>query len=284
MRRNVLITGASRGLGSDVARAFWKTGADLLLVGRDADALDAFISTLDGSGQQTAFACSTDLSLPGAAEEIVEVARTHFETLDVLINNAAVQGPIGLSWENDWHAWNEALTVDLIAPIDLSRRCAAWMIPQRRGKIVCLSGGGATGSRPNFSSYAVAKTGLVRFCEILSDELRPYNIQVNCVAPGAMDTAMLDDVLAAGRDHAGPKEYDSALEMREHGGSTAQRAAELVVFLASAASDGLTGKLISAVWDPWENLLDHVDDLNASDVYTLRRIVPKDRGQTWGNP
>ena len=61
-----------------------------------------------------------------------------------------------------------------------------------------------------------------------------------------------------------------------------ERGASLCVFLASAASDGITAKLISAVWDPWESLSEHVDELRDSDIYPLRRIVPKDRGEGWG--
>lgn len=281
--QNVIITGASRGLGRSITKAIWKAGANLLLVARDDQALDALISSLEPHQEQTAYSLSCDLSLPGAIETIIKTARHHFENLDVLINNAAVQGTIGPSWENDWNAWLQTLTIDLLAPIDLSRQCAAWMIPQHKGKIICLSGGGATNSRPNFSAYAVAKTGLVRFCEILADEVRPYNIQVNCVAPGAMSTAILDTVLAAGPELAGQKEYDSALSIRQQGGISPDRVAELVLFLTSSASEGLTGKLISAVWDPWEHFPEHMDDLQKSDVYTLRRIVPRDRGQAWGD-
>jgi 3-oxoacyl-[acyl-carrier protein] reductase len=157
------------------------------------------------------------------------------------------------------------------------------MLPQRQGKIISLSGGGATGSRPNFSSYAVAKTGIVRFSEILADELREYNIQVNCVAPGAMATALLDEVAIAGASLSGKKEFDIAVKIKKEGGVSLERAAQLVAFLSSAASDGVTGKIISAVWDPWAQFPEHQQDLAKSDIYTLRRIVPKDRGMDWGD-
>ena len=283
MNQNAIITGASRGLGAAIAKTMWKAGANLLLIARHEQALNAVVSELTPRPHQAAHVFQIDLSSSNAAEAIIEAARDRFEHLDVLINNAGIQGPVGPSWENDWNAWNQALTVDLFTPVDLSRRCAAWMIPQGRGKIICLSGGGATNSRPNFSAYAVAKTGLVRFCEILADELRPYNIQVNCIAPGAMATNILDAVLTAGPELAGHKEYDSALKIRQQGGTPPERAAQLVVFLASAQSDGITGKLISAVWDPWEKFPEHLEDLKKSDIYTLRRIVPKDRGQSWGD-
>jgi NAD(P)-dependent dehydrogenase (short-subunit alcohol dehydrogenase family) len=284
MIKNVLITGASRGLGAAMAKAFWKTGASLMLVARNERALNSLIASLEPHGGQSAFALECDLSSQDAVNTIIQKAQMQFEQLDVLINNAAIQGPIGPSWENDWDAWRGTLNVDLFAPIDLSRRCAAWMIPQKKGKIICLSGGGAASSRPNFSAYAVAKAGLVRYCEVLADELLAYNIQVNCIAPGAMGTAITDEIINAGPDLAGQKEFDSAMKRREQPEHTLlDRAAELAVFLASPASDGVTGKLISAVWDPWESLPDHLEDLRKTDIYTLRRIVPKDRGQSWGD-
>lgn len=283
MNQNVLITGASRGLGAAMVKAFWKTGANLVLVARNEKALNTLISTLEPRQGQSAYPLGCDLSAPGAVKTIIQKARGQFEHLDVLINNAAIQGPIGPSWENDWEDWRQALDVDLFASIDLSRRCAAWMIPQRKGKIICLSGGGAASSRPNFSAYAVAKAGLVRFCEVLADELRVHNIQVNCIAPGAMATVLLDEIIKTGPERAGQKEYESAMKIQEqNGGALPDRAAQLAVFLASAASDGVTGKLISAVWDPWESLPDYVEDLQNTDIYTLRRIVPKDRGKSWG--
>jgi 3-oxoacyl-[acyl-carrier protein] reductase len=73
------------------------------------------------------------------------------------------------------------------------------------------------------------------------------------------------------------------VKTKNQGGTPLERGASLAVYLGSAASDGITGRLLSAVWDPWEDLAGRRDDLDGSDVYTLRRIVPKDRGFTWGD-
>ncbi len=282
--KNVLITGASRGLGAAIAGEMWNAGANLMLVARSEKGLTDVISGLPSRSSQVVHSFSVDLSDSIAVEKILESAHLYFDRLDVLVNNAAIQGPVGPSWENNWEVWNATLKINLEVPADLSRRCGAWMAEKKtKGKIVSISGGGATGSRPNFSAYAVAKTGLVRFCEILADELAPYQIQVNCISPGIMATSILNDVIAAGPERAGQKEYASALRATQEGGTSMQRPAQLAVFLASSASDGLTGKLISAVWDPWENFSAHIDELKGSDIYTLRRIVPKDRGLAWGD-
>jgi NAD(P)-dependent dehydrogenase (short-subunit alcohol dehydrogenase family) len=155
------------------------------------------------------------------------------------------------------------------------------MFEGRRGKIINLSGGGATGPRPNFSAYGTAKTALVRFSEILAYEVGDKNIQVNCIAPGAMNTMMLEAIRQAGPTKAGEAEYANA-QSAENNAGLPEQAAELCCFLASSASNGITGKLISAIWDPWEKLSEHLADLKDSDIYTLRRIVPKDRGRAWG--
>ncbi|MEO8259404.1 MAG: hypothetical protein ABI868_18800 [Acidobacteriota bacterium] len=108
-----------------------------------------------------------------------------------------------------------------------------------------------------------------------------FGIDVNAVAPGAMNTRLLDQVLEAGPARVGEREYRRAVEQRVDGGSPPARAAELIVWLASRESDGLTGRVLSAVWDPWEQLASRHDELAASDIYTLRRIVPGDRGKDW---
>ena len=148
-----------------------------------------------------------------------------------------------------------------------------------RGKIVNLSGGGAASPRPRFSAYAAAKAALVRFSETLADEVRERAIDVNCVAPGLIRSSLTDAVVNAGSDRAGDNEYDAAAHATD---ANLARAVDLCVFLASPASDGITGKLLHARWDPWPSLAEHRADLDGTDLFTLRRIVPRDRRLDWG--
>lgn len=282
--KHILITGASRGLGAHIARAMWGQGASLLLVARSNGALLALADELmaDAIEGQQIHVVAADLSTAEAVPMIMKEAREKWNQIDVLINNAAILGPMGKVWENSWEDWQTTIRVNLFSVVELCRACILWMSERRQGSIINVSGGGATGPRPHFSGYATAKVGLVRFSEILAEEVRDLNIRVNCVAPGPMSTEMLQAVLRAGPKSVGEAEYAKAVEQAHAGGVSPQRAAELCVFLASSAADGITGKLISAVWDPWERLSEHIDELNMSDIYTLRRIVPKDRGQDWG--
>ena len=119
--------------------------------------------------------------------------------------------------------------------------------------------------------------------ETIAEELRDFNIDVNMVAPGALNTRLLDEVLVAGPEKVGKDFYNNSIKQKEQGGSPPEQGAALCVYLASEQSNGITGKLISAVWDPWETLHEKIAELENSDIYTLRRIVPKDRGKNWGD-
>jgi 3-oxoacyl-[acyl-carrier protein] reductase len=274
--KTAVITGASRGLGYSIAETFWRQGANLILIARDREALQNFVAT-HPANDQTIEIIATDLGrhLQDCLAQLAD------KKIDILVNNAAISGPIGPLWENNWDDWLYALEVNMVTPISLARALISGMIARNSGKIINLSGGGATTSRPNFSAYAIAKTGLVRFTEILADELKPYKIDVNAIAPGVMNTHLLTDIIQAGKEIVGEKEYSQAYDKIQSEQTMTENPAELCLFLASEASDGITGKLISATWDPWKSLIQYKDTLKNTDIYTLRRIVPKDRGQHW---
>jgi NAD(P)-dependent dehydrogenase (short-subunit alcohol dehydrogenase family) len=273
--KTVLVTGASRGLGRHIAETFWNCGAEVLLVARTGEALAAICGQLGTRARYLA----ADLAEARAPERIF--AELGGGRLDVLVNNAAMVGPIGALEDNDWARWQMAIQVNLLAPAALCRLAIQRMKAQGGGAIVNVSGGGATSPRPFFSAYATAKAGLVRLTETIAAEAGRYGIRANAIAPGAMNTEMLDAVLRAGPARAGETEYRKALQQEESGGTPPATPAELAVFLASDGAAGINGRLISAVWDPWNDLASHAAELAKSDVYTLRRIVPEDRGLKW---
>jgi NAD(P)-dependent dehydrogenase (short-subunit alcohol dehydrogenase family) len=176
-----------------------------------------------------------------------------------------------------------AFEINVFGSVLMSRALLPHFKQQGRGKIIQLSGGGATAPLPRISAYAASKAAIVRFAETLAEEVREYHIDVNAVAPGALNTRLLDEVLESGPEAVGGAFYDRSMKQKAQGGTPLVKGAELCVFLASAASDGITGKLISAVWDPWSEFAGHRPDLDGTDIYTLRRIVPADRGKDWGS-
>jgi NAD(P)-dependent dehydrogenase (short-subunit alcohol dehydrogenase family) len=282
--RTALITGASQGLGLEIARHYLRAGiAGLCICGRSAEALAAAereLRDLAGEGQEV-LAQTADVSEPLAVKRLVELTLERFPELTILVNNAGVYGPKGTIEEVDWEEWTRALQINLLGSVLPARELASHFKGRGYGKIIQLSGGGATNPLPGLSAYAASKAAAVRFAETLAEELREHRVDVNAVAPGALNTRMLDEVLAAGPERVGHSFYERALEQQRSGGVPLERGAQLATWLASAASDGVTAKLLSAVWDPWSELSEHLDDLG-SDVYTLRRIVPADRGLGWG--
>jgi 3-oxoacyl-[acyl-carrier protein] reductase len=201
--------------------------------------------------------------------------------LQILVNNAGVYGPLGLIEDVDWDAWVHAIEVNLFGSILMCRALLPHFRAARYGKIVQLSGGGATNPLPRISAYAASKAAIVRFMETLAEETKDDGIDVNAIAPGALNTRLLDEILAGGPERVGQAFYDRSLKQKEQGGAPLERGAGLAVFLGSASSDGITGKLLSAMWDPWETLPARLADLKKTDVYTLRRIVPADRDLSW---
>ncbi len=277
-----IVTGASRGLGRYVAQLLWNAGAHLVLVARSEGDLNTLRDELlvSHKSDREARVLGRDLGEAGAAQEIVATAIEQFGTVDILINNAAILGPVGDLQENSWEEWRKTLQVNLLAPVELCREVIPWMTRKKQGKIVNLSGGGATSPWPRFTAYGTAKAGLVRFTETLAHEVAAMNIHVNSVAPGLMKTEMLRTAMEGsgqsarwGKDQSSSKSADVDEDIH--------KAAQLCVFLASPVSDGISGKLISAVWDNWKSLPSKLSVLKNSDIYTLRRIVPRDRGESW---
>jgi NAD(P)-dependent dehydrogenase (short-subunit alcohol dehydrogenase family) len=278
--RAAIITGANQGLGLAIARAYVEAGASVLLCARDAAKLDEAAASL-GSPERV-IAEAADVSSERDVERIVRRAVDAFGRVHVLVNNAGIYGPLGPIDDVDWREWVRAIEINLLGSVLMCRAVVPHMREHGYGKIVQLSGGGATNPLPRISAYAASKAAVVRFAETLAEELREAHVDVNSVAPGALNTRMLDEVLAAGPERVGAAFFERASKQRDEGGAGLERGAALAVFLGSAASDGITGKLLSALWDPWEALPERLADLRG-DVYTLRRIVPKDRGLTWGD-
>jgi NAD(P)-dependent dehydrogenase (short-subunit alcohol dehydrogenase family) len=282
--RTALITGSSQGLGLEIAKAYLAAGAaGVCICARNAAMLETALAELRAlaAREQKVFACVADVSRPDDVDRLMEQALAELGDLTILVSNAGVYGPKGGLDQADWSAWRRAVEINLFGSVLPARRLVGHFIRRGYGKIVQLSGGGATSPLPGLSAYAASKAAVVRFAETLAEELREHRVDVNAIAPGALNTRMLDEVLSAGPGLVGEGFHKQALEQQRSGGIPLRQGAKLAVFLASPASDGITGKLLSAVWDPWPELPQRLADLD-SDVYTLRRIVPRDRGLTWG--
>ncbi len=283
--RYAIVTGASDGLGEQIARRFVAEGAGVLLCARRHGPLQKLHDELVARSRpgQHVVIMPMDVTKETDVRSMVQCAADQFPRIDILVNCAGVAGPRGTADTNDWNEWKQAIDINLNGTVLPCMLAAREMKKHRYGKILTMSGGGATKPLPQLSSYAAAKAGVVRFTETLAVELKDFHIDVNAVAPGILFTKLVGDFLDVGQETLGKAYFDEVAKQKKDAQPSFDIATSLCVYLASKESDGITGRLISAVWDPWEDLQKFRADLDATDIYTLRRIVPKDRAKTWGD-
>ena len=283
--RQAIITGGSQGLGFEIAKQYVQSGADVMICGRNEHSVDQAKEKLISIATKDQIICATvaDISLVDDVKKLVFETMSRLGGCQILVNNAGIYGPKGPIETTDWDDWLKAIEININGSVLMCREVIPHFKTQKYGKIIQLSGGGATNPLPNISAYAVTKAAIVRFAETLAEELRSSGVDVNSIAPGALNTGMLDEIIMAGPEKVGIEFYNKSIRQKETGGSSLTRGAELAVFLASSASDGITAKLISALWDNWQNWPNNIAELTSTDVYTLRRIAGRDRDMSWGD-
>lgn len=280
-----IITGANQGLGLEVAKKYAAAGANLMLCARNGILLDSALKEIKQhiTNGQIVLAQQVDISKEKEVSDVVQSTLRQLGACHILVNNAGIYGPMGNVENVEWAEWIKAIEVNVYGSVLICRELMPYFKKQRYGKVIQLSGGGATNPLPQISAYAVSKAAIVRFAETLAEEVREFNIDVNALAPGALNTRMLEEVLMAGPKLVGADFYERSVKQKESGGASIGRAAELALFLASSQSDGITGKLISAAWDNWEEWPNHISELNRTDAFTLRRIIGRDRNIDWAD-
>ncbi len=279
LNKKAIISGASKGLGSAIAQAYVKAGASVAICARNKKQLLKMQAELQAIAPINCkvIAIPTDVASPEQVEYLIKAAEEELGGIDILVANAGIYGPKGPLETLDWQAWSDAIDINLKGTVLQCRAVIPFFKKQNYGKIIIISGGGATKPMPNFSAYAASKAAVVRFSETLANELQPFNIDVMAISPGALNTGFLDEVLDAGPENVGDNFYKISLEQAKTGGSSPALAADLSVYLASEVAKGITGKLISAVWDPWKNLHEYYPEIATKDIFTLRRIKPENR-------
>jgi NAD(P)-dependent dehydrogenase (short-subunit alcohol dehydrogenase family) len=258
----ILITGVSSGIGLSLAR---------LLPGDEVWALSRRRPPED-------LVCRfsvCDLGEWKEVERAAEELRQAWGSLDAVIHCAGVQGAVGKAMELEPQTWANTVRSNVEGAYFLLRAFFPILVSEaaNRRKVILFAGGGASRPRPFFSAYGCAKTALVRLVETLAAEWVNLPIDINIVAPGAINTAMTRQVVELGPACVGEVEYRRALSQLETGGDSLFRLHELVKFLLSRASDDMTGRFISAQWDDLETIIRSVRDPLHAESYLLRRVV-----------
>jgi 3-oxoacyl-[acyl-carrier protein] reductase len=280
--RSAIITGASMGFGAAVADRFAAAGISLLLCARDADKLEEQRARMCRKYPDVRIlAQPADVADEAQVESLFAAGEKAFGRLDILVNNAGVYGPIGPLETVDWREWVDAIAINLLGLVYCCRTAVPLFKRHNYGKIINLSGGGATNPLPGISAYAASKAAVVRLTETLALEVKEFGIDVNAIAPGLLATRLTDQLISAGPEKVGATLHERISKAKDEGGTPLEIGAELCLYLASPASDGLSGRLIAAPWDPWPFDEAVKRELAQSDIYTLRRIVPQERGKSW---
>jgi NAD(P)-dependent dehydrogenase (short-subunit alcohol dehydrogenase family) len=269
--RMALVTGAGRGIGRATALALASAGAEVAICARTPEELRDAAAEIRRTTSRNALARVTDVTDASAVDALFVEVRERWGVLDVVVNNAAMLGPVGRLVDVSADDWVTALAANVGSVAMVSR--ASIPLMTRGGSIVNLSGGGigGPGVQERVSAYTASKGAVAVLTEVLAGELAPQGIRVNAVAPGAMATRFTEPILAAGPQRAGEGGYQTTLRQRA-APSSIDDFLRLMVWLASDRSAWLSGRLLSARWDSIDKLERLRQTVPGSSLLTLRRI------------
>lgn len=272
-----IITGCTSGLGYEILRGFLKKNYKIYGISNNIIKIKKTIKKLkhENYNLNNFFLKRVNVSNQTEVKNFIKNIINTEKKIDILISNAGVYGPIGKFEETNSLKWKKAFEINFFGSINMFREVIPIMKKKNYGRIIQISGGGATKSLPMFTSYASAKVAIVRFAETISDELKNYNININSIAPGALNTIFLDQALKAGPKKTGKDFYKKMILIKKKGGDDMGKTVDLCLQLSNKKSK-VNGKLISSLWDKWSNFVSS-EKLNKTDVYTLRRIIGSDR-------
>ena len=286
-KKVIVITGGSTGIGLACAEECLKQGASVVISSRSHKNLKSAFDHLRSISTSVTAIMANVTSIRdvfGIFNETID----KFGRVDGVIHSAGIYGPIGPVIDIDPHEWMKAIETNLYGTFLVAREAADAMRTSCRaipsfegGSIVLMSGGGAASPFPNYTAYACGKIGVVRLAETMAIELKPHNIRVNAVAPGFVATKIHEQTLNTDESLVGKEFMEMTKKRLAEGGVPPEVAARTCAFLLSDESRGITGKFVAAPYDNWKDWPNHIDTIKSSDVFTLRRIVPKDRGEDW---
>ena len=268
--RVALITGGGRGIGRAIALAYAAEGSRLALSARTATELEESARLVSEQYGAEVITLIADVASREQVDAAVSRTLEHYGGIDVLVNNAGNIGPMGRVWDNDPEDWARTITVHLMGVFYGCRAVIPSMLERGQGRIVNMSGVGG----PNTTAYDAAKTAIVNLTENLALELSDTPISVNAISPGSIHTRMWEETRDLALAIGDMATYERGVQVTSGEGASIERAAELAVFLGSDDCGALSGRLIRAFADRFEQFPDYVEELMSSEAYLLRRVDP----------
>lgn len=272
-----IITGGSRGIGKAIAERFAQEGCNLMLASRTKSELKKTVESIIKQSSIHVSSYQTDI---GNEEEVVAMVQqtiTEFGRIDVLVNNAAIIGPMGEISKINGQEFFDTLKNNIGGTVFCTKAVIPYMKSQKQGNIINLSGGGGLYPLPYYDAYSASKAAIVRLTENFALELEKFNINVTAISPGAVSTKMFDEQLKTDKTSIGEKNWRALQDRLASGGNSIDKAPELALFIACKNRKELNGRVISVVWDDWEKISKQKEKIIDTDIFQMRRIVPKDR-------
>ena len=280
--KNVLVTGGSLGSGYAAAAACLRAGARITICARTSITVQQAVERLEAVSPGHVCGTSADVTDIEQLNQTMDLLEREQGPLNAVIHSAGIYGPIGKTTEVDPIEWFDAVRVNLFGTFLVARQAAVRLIKNGGGRMAFFSGGGAAAPFPNYTAYSCGKVGVARLVETLAIEFSPYKIELNCIAPGFVATRLHEQTLAAGPERAGAEFFAQTRDkVRGGGAASPEVGAQCAAFLISDAAEGITGRFVAAPYDGYADWVKRVDRIQKSDLFTLRRIVPKDRGEDW---
>jgi len=272
-----VISGGSRGIGRAIAERFAQEGCNLMLASRTKQELEKTADSIKKQFSVNVSIYQTDIGNENQVISMVHNTMDVFGRIDILINNAAVIGPMGEISSIDGQQFIDTLKNNIGGTVFCTKAVIPHMKLHKQGCIINLSGGGGLYPLPYYDAYGASKAAIVRLTENFALELEKYNINVTAISPGAVNTSMFDEQLKASKDSIGEDNWNVLQKRLNSGGDSIKKAPELALFIASENRKELSGRVISAIWDDWENISNQKGKIIDTDIFQMRRIVPKDR-------
>lgn len=276
-----IITGGGRGIGRAIAEAYGGEGCNLILISRTTEELEETAESIRNKFNIVVKTYVLDIGDEENVISMVNSVHKEFNRIDILVNAACILGPVGPLAEIDSNDWLRTIYTNLGGLFFCLKSVLPYMQDQGYGCIINFSGGGALLPNPYFDAYSVCKAATVRLTENLAIELENYGITVCAIAPGGVNTRMFDEIMSAGEEKVGSEIWQDFQERKKKGGDPIEDPQALALLIATYRGREFNGRVISAKWDNWQEISTHTDEICSSDIYTMRRIKPEDRGYEW---
>lgn len=261
-----LVTGGGRGFGRAFAIALAAHGMRVAVAARSLDQIEETVERIRSHGGE-AIAVATDVRDETAVKLMVEIVESQFGGIDLLINVAGAGRPFGPTWEIQPSEWWSAMETNMKGPLLCCTAVMRGMVQRKRGRIINVASGAGTVSIPYMSAYVTSKAALIRFTEVLADEVRSHGVSLFAIQPGTVRTAMAEELI---QSEEGKRWLPWFKEIFDEGRDvTMEPAIELVLYLALGEADALSGRMFVAP-RTHVDIVRHAEEVKAGDLHVLR--------------